>query len=90
MSTPSIVTSWVKVSSQHSVFSTVVLSFLYFLNLQAKEESESWDVEVPLGPEQPHVHLDLSIKVGSVGVLTVFLRGHSNKILTPCKKGFYL
>ena len=64
--------------------------FDFNLNLQAKEESESWDVEVPLGPEQPHVHLDLSVEVGSVCVLTVFLRGQFNKFLTLCKKGVLL
>jgi hypothetical protein len=41
--------------------------------LQAKEESESRNVEVPLSPEEPHVHLDLSVQVGAVRVLTRLL-----------------
>ena len=41
--------------------------------LQAKEESESRDVEVPLSPEEPHVHLDLGVEVGPVSVLAALL-----------------
>jgi hypothetical protein len=58
---------------------------MYFLNLQAKEESKYRDVEVPLSPEQPHVHLDLSVKVTPVGVLAVLLWVQSNNVSAMLK-----
>lgn len=37
-------------------------------NLQAEKKCKARDVKVPLCPEQPHVHLHLSIQMGSMAV----------------------
>ena len=37
-------------------------------NLQTEEKRKARDVKVPLRPKQPHVHLHLSIEVGSMAV----------------------
>ncbi len=58
------------------VFPSLLAAFLVWVlddNLQTEEESKSGNVEVPLSPEESHVHLDLGVEVASVSVFVGLL-----------------